>query len=85
MEESSNNLRYADDTTIVAEDSNDLELRVNKVNQTSAKVSLKQNLAKTKIVTTGKSQNLKIRQDLDLIEYYAFLGLLITKDINCTK
>ena len=40
--------RYADDTTIITEDPNDLELLTNKIKRTSAEVGLELNLAKTK-------------------------------------
>ena len=70
-----NNLRYADNTTIIVGDTNDLELLVNKVKDASAEVSLDLNLAKTKVMTIGKSQIFKIDgQDLELVEYYNFLG-----------
>ena len=81
-----NNLRYADDTTIIAEEPKDLELPMNKIKHTSAKVGLELNLAKTKIMATGKSQILKIDgQDLDIVECYTFLGSTVTKDGVCTK
>ena len=49
-----NNLRYADDTTIIAKDPNDLELLVNKIKHASAEVCLELNLAKTKVMNTGQ-------------------------------
>ena len=65
-----NDLRYADDTTIITHDPNDLELLVNKVKDASAEVGLELNLAKTKVMTTGKSQIFKIDgQDLKVVKF----------------
>ena len=81
-----NNLRYADDTTIITEDLIDLELLVNKVKYPSANVCLKLYLAETKGMTTEKSQNFKIEgQGLEVVECYTFLGLTVTKDGICMK
>ena len=55
MEESSTTFIHADDTTIIAGDPNNLELLVNKVKDASAEVYFELNLAKTKVMTTGKS------------------------------
>ena len=78
-----NNLRYADGTTIIAEDPNDLELPVNKVKHANAEVDLELNVAKT------KSQIFKINgQDLEIEECckcYIFLGSIVIKDGMCIK
>jgi Reverse transcriptase (RNA-dependent DNA polymerase). len=55
-----NNLRYADDTTIIAEDPKDLKLLMNKIIHASAGVGLELNLAKIKVMTTGKNQIFKL-------------------------
>ena len=49
------NLRHADDTMIIAGDPNDLKLLANKVKYESTRVGLELNLAKTNVMTTGKS------------------------------
>ena len=49
------NLRHADDTMIIAGDPNFLKLLANKVKYESTRVGLELNLAKTKVMTTGKS------------------------------
>ena len=48
-----NNLRYADDTTLVAESEEELKSLLMKVNEESEKVGLKFNIQKTKIVASG--------------------------------
>ena len=55
-----NNFRYADNTMIITENLIDLELLVNKLKYPRANVCLELNLAKTKVMTTEKSQNFKI-------------------------
>ena len=48
-----NNLRYADDTTLMAESKEDLKSLLMKVNEESEKVGLKLNIQKTKIMASG--------------------------------
>ena len=48
-----NNLRYADDTTLMAESDEDLKSLLMKVKEESEKVSLKINIKKTKIIASG--------------------------------
>ena len=48
-----NNLRYADDTTLMAESEEELKSPLMKVNEESEKVGLKLNIQKTKIMTSG--------------------------------
>ena len=48
-----NNLRYADDTTLMAESEEELKSRLMKVKEESEKVGLKLNIQKTKIMTSG--------------------------------
>jgi len=75
-----------DDTTIIAEDPNDLELLMNKVKHANAEVGLELNLAKTKIMTTGENLIFKIDgQVLETVECYTFLDSIVTKDGMCTK
>ena len=51
----SNNLRYADDTTLMAESKEELKSLSMKVNKDSEKAGLKLNIQKTKIMATGPS------------------------------
>ena len=48
-----NNLRYADDTTLMAENEEELKIRLMKVKEESAKVGLKLNIQKTKILASS--------------------------------
>ena len=53
MGENINNLRYADDTTLIAESEEELESLLMKVKEESEKVGLKLNFHKTKIMASG--------------------------------
>ena len=55
-----NNLRYADDTTLMAESEEELKSLLMKVKEESENVGLKLNLQKTKIMTSGPITSLKI-------------------------
>ena len=55
-----NNLRYADDTTLMAESEEELKSRLMKVKEESEKVGLKLNIQKTKIMTSGPITSWKI-------------------------
>ena len=55
-----NNLRYADDTTLMAESEEDLKSLLMKVKEESEKVSLKLNIQKTKIVASGPNTSWEI-------------------------
>ena len=48
-----NKVRYADDTTLIAESEEELKIRLMKVKEESAKVGLKLNIQKTKIMASG--------------------------------
>ena len=50
-----NNLRYADDTTILAEEKDDMEKLLKKLKEDSEKAGLSLNLKKTKIMTTNRN------------------------------
>jgi hypothetical protein len=56
-----NNLRYADDTTLLAENKKDLEHLIMIVKEESEKVGLRLNIKKTKIMTTAKNSNINIK------------------------
>ena len=55
-----NNLRYADDTTLIAENEEELKRVLMKVKEESKKVGLKLNIQKTKIMTSGPITSWKI-------------------------
>ena len=65
-----NNLRYADDTTLMAEGEEELKSLLMKVKEESAKVGLKLSIQKTKIMASGSITSLKIggeTVEMDLI------------------
>ena len=58
-------LRYADDTTIMAESEEDLKSLLMKVKEESVKVALKLNILKTKIMTSGSITSWKLDEEID--------------------
>ena len=77
----SNNLRYADDTTFMAESKEELKSLLMKVKEESEKVGLKLNIQKTKIMASGPITSWQI--DGETVETVAdciFLGSKITAD-----
>ena len=79
-----NNLRYADDTTLMAESEEELKSLLRKVKEKSEKVGLKLNIQKTKIVASGPITSWQM--DGETVETAAdliFLGSKITADSDC--
>ena len=62
-----NNLRYADDTTLIAESEEELKSLLMKVKEESEKVGLKLNIQKTKIMASGPITSWKVMTNLDTI------------------
>ena len=76
-----NNLRYADDTTLVAESKEELKSLLMKVKQESEKVFLKLNTQKTKIIASGPITSLQIDgETVETMRDFIFLGSKITAD-----
>ena len=75
-----NNLRYADDTTLMAE-GEELKNLLMKVKEESEKVGLKLNIQKTKIMASGPITSWKI--DGETVADFIFLGYKITADGDC--
>ena len=73
-----NNLRYADDTTIIAESEEELKCLLMKVKEESEKVGLKVNIQKTKIMASGPIISWKI--DGETVADFIFLASKITVD-----
>ena len=70
-----NNLRYADDTTLMAESEEELKSLLMNVKEESEKVGLKLNIQKTKITTSGPITSWEIdRETMETVRDY-FLGL----------
>ena len=71
-----NNLRYADDTTLMAESEEKLKSLLNKVKEESEKASLKSNILKTKITASGPITSWKIDgETMETLTDYYFPGL----------
>ena len=80
-----NNLRYADDTTLMAKREEELKSLLMKVKEESEKVGLKLNLQKTKIMASGLITSWQI--DVETVETVAdfiFWGFKITADGDCS-
>ena len=73
-----NNLRYADDTTLMAESEEELKSLLMKVKVESEKVGLKLNIQKTKIMAPGPTTSWEI--DGETVSDFIFLGSKITTD-----
>ena len=81
-----NNLRYADDTTLMAESEEQLKRLLIKVKEESEKVGLKLNIQKTKIMSSGPITSWHI--DGETVETgsgFIFLGSKITVDVDCSR
>ena len=79
-----NNLRYADETTLTAESEEELKSLLMKVKVESAKVSLKLNIQKTKIMASGPITSWEIDgETVETVRLY-FFELKITADGNCS-
>ena len=77
-----NNLRYADDTILMAESEEGLKNLLMKVKEESEKVGLMLNIQKTKIMATGPITSWEI--DGDTVSDFIFLGSKITADGDCS-
>ena len=79
-----NNLRYADDTTLMAE-SEELKSLLIKVKEESEKVGLKLNIQKTKIMASGSLSSWQIdRETVETVADFIFGGSKITADGDCS-
>ena len=80
-----NNLRYADDTTLMAESEEELKSLLMKVKEESENVDLKLNIQKTKIMTFGPIISWEIDgETVEPVSDFIFLGSEITADGNCS-
>ena len=77
-----NNLRYADDTTLMAESEQQLKNLLMKVKEESEKVGLKLNIQKMKIMASGPITSWQI--DGETVVDFIFLGSKITADVDCS-
>ena len=80
-----NNLRYTDDTTLMAESEEELESFLMKVKEESEKVGLKLNIRKTKIMASGHITSWEIDgETVETMADFIFLGSKITADGDCS-
>ena len=76
-----NNLWYADDTTLMTESEEELKSLLMKVKEESAKVGLKLNIRKTKIMASGPTTSWEIDgETVETVSDFIFLGSKITED-----
>ena len=79
-----NNLRYADDTTLMAESEAELKSLLKKVKEESEKVGLKLNIQKTKIMASGPTTSWQIDgETMEIVTDFIFLGSKVTADGDC--
>ena len=79
------NLRYADDTTLMAENEEELKSLLMKVKEESEKVGLKLNIQKTKITASGPIISWEIEgETVETVSDFIFLGSKITADGDCS-
>ena len=80
-----NNLKYADDTTLMAESEEEVKSLLMKVKEESEKAGLKLNMQKTKIMASGPITSWKIDgETMKTVTNFIFWGSEITVDGNCS-
>ena len=81
-----NNLRYADDTTLMAESEEEFKKLLMKVKEESEKIGLKLNIQKTKIMASGHITSQEIGgETVETVSDFIFLGSKITADGDCSQ
>ena len=84
-QENNNNLKYADDTTVMAESEEELKSLLLKVKEESEKVGLKLNIQKVKIMASGSITSWEVGgETVDTVAEFIFLGSKITADGDCS-
>ena len=79
------NLRYADDTALMAESEEELKSLLMKVKEESGKVGLKLNIQKMKIMVSGPITSWEIDgETVEIVSDFIFLGSKITVDGDCS-
>ena len=80
-----NNLRYADDTTVMAESEEELKSLLMKVKEESEKIGLKLNIQKMKIMASGPITSLEIDGErVETVSDFIFLSSKVTADGDCS-
>ena len=79
------NLRYADGTTLIAENKEELKSLLMKVKEESEKVGLKLSIKETKIMASGPITSWEINEEtVETVSDFIFLGSKITADGDCS-
>ena len=85
LESRISNLRYADDTTLMAENKEEPKILLMKVKEESEKASLKLNIQKTMIMASGPITSWQIHgEKVETVTYFIFLGSKITVNGDCS-
>ena len=80
-----NNIRYADDTTLMSQSKEELKSLLIKVKEESEKTGLTLNIQKTKIMATGPMTSWQIGgETMEMVNNFLFLGSKITGDGDCS-
>ena len=80
-----NNLRYADDTTLMAENKEELKSLLMKVKEENEKAVLKLNIQKMKIMASGTITSWQIDgETMETVTHFIFLVFIITEDGDCS-
>ena len=80
-----NNLRYADDTTLMVESEEELKSLLMKVKEENEKIGLKLNIQKTKIMASGPITSWQINgETMETVTYFMFWGSKITANADCS-
>ena len=80
-----NNLRYSDDTTLMAQSKEELKGPLMNVEKESEKAGLKLNIQKTKIMASGPITSWQIDgETMEIVTDFLFLGSKITADGDCS-
>ena len=80
-----NNLRYEDDTTLMAESEEELKSLLMKDKEETEKVGLKFNIQKTKIMASSPITPWQIDETVETVTDFIFLGSQITADGDCSS
>ena len=81
-----NRLRYADDTTLMTENGEELQSLLMKVQEERGKVGLKLNIQKTKIMASGPIISCQTEgETVETVTDFIFLGSKITAESNCSQ
>ena len=79
-----NNLRYADDTTTMAESKEEIKSLLMRVKEASEKTGLKHNIQKTKIMASGPITSWQTGEKMEPVTDFIFLSSKITVDGDCS-